>query len=443
MSVRIAPAGRTNNRPRDIAGQYINVALLSLMFILLISDTATRSYFSIIFFGDDAFGAFLKVSFGVILIFTAIACFQMDIIILAVFAAIVAFFVSYYLYFIIGAGRPTNFNSLGGYYGVLTVIVFYELAKRNLLPAAMKIIFFVYVAYLVAYTLLSLGDLVGIDISLASKKVTIDISDPSRRGRLYIFHGAAAYVAMYSASKLWEKFRIRYLMTFALAFFAAYLSMSRVFMICLVVVSLLFVVTRRLTLVQRFSFFGYLLVSAYLIFGIFDPSFNPYWFGATDSSTLAREYQYVTVAQYIREFPLFGVGLPDATEGLTQYLGRIIFPSDLGIVGVWFQFGIVGTAVIGGLAMYIICFQNIERSSAVLGEVNARTLSLTGCVIGLGGCHDLYVGMAILFSLIFANTLYNARLFAAIKRRSQRTFARFPPSRSRATPQQAPTVEPT
>src|SRR6478672_420673 len=161
MSVRIATAGRTNNRPHDIASQYINFALLSLMCILLISDTATRSYFSIIFFGDEAFGTFLKVSFGVILIFTAIACFQRDINILAVFAVIVAFFVSYYLYFIIGTGRPINFNSLGGYYGVLTVIVFYELAKRNLLPAAMKIIFFVYVAYLLAYSILSLGDLVG------------------------------------------------------------------------------------------------------------------------------------------------------------------------------------------------------------------------------------------------------------------------------------------
>ena len=173
-------------------------------------------------------------------------------------------------------------------------------------------------------------------------------------------------------------------------------------------VFLLYLSTRRMKLVQRVSFIGNLLIAAYLMYGIFDPGFNPYWFGTTDDLTLARAYEFDVVAEYVRNAPVFGIGLPDATEGLTHFLGKVIFPSDLSIVGIWFQFGIVGVVLLGIAPVYISCIQDVRLSSPLIGEVDARTLSLAGCVIGLIGGMDLYIGSALLFSLIFANTLYNA-----------------------------------
>jgi hypothetical protein len=152
-----------------------------------------------------------------------------------------------------------------------------------------------------------------------------------------------------------------------------------------------------------------MLIAAYLTYGVFDPGFNPYWFGTTDESTLYRAYQFDIVAEYVRNAPIFGIGIPDATEGLTHFLGKIVYPGDLFIVGIWFQCGIVGVVLLGIAPAYISCIQDVRRSSLFIGEVNARTLSLTGCVIGLIGGEDLWVGSALLFSLIFANMLYNAR----------------------------------
>ena len=131
-------------RDHSIAGRCIDAALLLLTLVLVISDTMTRSYFSIIFLGDSSYGEFLAVNFGIILLFAGIAAFQGDLFILIIFLATATFFLCYYLYFIVSADRPLNFNSLGSYYGVLAIIVFYVLARHKLLPLTMRIIFLVY-----------------------------------------------------------------------------------------------------------------------------------------------------------------------------------------------------------------------------------------------------------------------------------------------------------
>jgi hypothetical protein len=420
--------------PVKRTGQPGDAGLLLLTFALVVSDTMTRSYFSIIFLGDAAFGTFLMINFAIILIFAGVALLGRDLFILAIFLAIAAFFLGYYLYFILGAHRPVNFNSLGTYYGMLTVIVFYELAKRGLLRAVIKMIFFVYVAYLIAYSVLSLAIQFGVDVPLTSEKVTVDISDPDRADRLFMFLCASGYVAAYSVSKLKEKFRVLYLATFALAGLAAYLSMFRLLLVCSLVVFTLYVATGQMRLVQRVSFVVYLLMSAYLAFGVLDLDFNPYWFGSSDMSTLARKYQFDIVVDYIREFPIFGIGLPDATEGLIYYLGKEVYPSDLGIVGIWFQFGLVGVVILGGWVIYISCLHDTEGSSAFLGPVDARTLSLTGCIIALSLSNDVFIGSALLFSLIFASMLYGAQISAEKGRLSPRRLKTSMLSRARTIP---------
>ncbi len=410
---------RIDQPSHRIPGRLIDDGVLALALALVVSDTVTRSYFSIIFFGDASFGAFLVINFWVILLFVGIAALRGDIFILVVFFGIAAFFLCYYLYFIIGAGRPLNFNPLGGYYGALTVIVFYQLAVRKLLPSIMKMIFLVYAAYLVAYAILALAGPLGLDVSFASEKAPVDLSDPDRENRLSLYQAAAIYVAAYSVSQLKERIHIGYILTFSLAAAAAFLSMTRTLMICSVLVFILYLSTVRMKLVQWVSFVGSLLTAAYLMYGIFDPGFNPYWFGANDESTLARKYQFDIVAEYVRNAPIFGIGLPDADEGLTYYLGKVIYPPDLAIVGIWFQFGIVGVVWLGIAPVYVSCIQDVKRCGAHIGEVNARTLALAGCIMGLIGGEYLYTVSALLFSLILANKLYIARVGSKASRQGR------------------------
>ena len=401
-----------------------NALLLSAMLLLMVVDTSLMSLMTIIFFGDSAVALNLMICFCIIIFFVGIAFLQKDLSILALLATIIVFFVSYYLYFIFGANRPLSFNALGSYYGVLTVIVFYVLAKRNLLSAAMKILFCIYAGYLVLYVVTVLVYGPEVFSRFISEKASAILTDQERGTRLFMHLGAAAYVSMYSVSKL-QEVRPHYLATFGLAAFAMYLSASRFFILCVAMVFVFYVVTRRLKFVQYLCFFVYLSVSTYLIIGVFDSDFNPYTFSNTDMSILARRYEYDIIVEYIRQYPFFGIGLPDGSLGLIHYIGQVVYPTDIGIVGIWFQFGLVGVAVFGVVVSYICFIQNVERTSAVLGAADARTLSLTGCILGLyGATSDLFGGFAPLVCLILANTFYNSRLFATVKERPLRFLAR-------------------
>ncbi len=435
MPVKFLRSGQT----KRAAGHAMTALLLGAMSVLLVFDAAVQSYFAILFFGDTAFGSCLMVCLLVIFFFAGVALLQKDFFILVLFASIIVFFLSYYLYFIIGANRPLNFNAMGSYYGLLTVVVFYVLAKHNLLPFAIKFLFYVYAAYLLMYSAILFAD-EGV-LATISQKVNFDLTDPGRGSRLIINQIAAPYVLIYSVAKLQEKFRLRYTATFALASFALYLSLSRVIIICSASILLIYLVTRRMTYVQYFSFLTYLLVSGYLIVGVFEPSFNPYGFSKADTSAIARSYEYEFVVPYIRQYPFFGIGIPDASPGLTHYTGAAIYPDDLGTIGILFIFGFFGFSVIAIIGVYFSCMQNFERSSLVLGLTNGRVLSLAGCVIGLYSATNsfLWNGSGIVFSLIIANTLYNSRLFAKGEQASRPVlrhtrFSYLPTSRTERQP---------
>jgi O-antigen ligase/polysaccharide polymerase Wzy-like membrane protein len=430
---------------QSTTSNFFGTLLLGIALILMVFDTATQSLFNIIFFGDNALGPSLLICFCVIVFFAAIAILERDIYILTLFAVVIALLLFYYLYFIFGTNRPQNFNTLGSYYGWLMFIVFYVLAKHGLLPAAMKPLFFVYGAYLVMYlALVGLSDTALLS-AIISKKFTFILTDEGRGTRIFMHSAAAAYVAMYSTAKLQEQIRLRYIATLGLASCALYFSFSRGLIICVGSIFLLYIITRRMKYVQYFSFIAYLLVAVYLSVGVFEPSFNPYLISKSDTSAVARAYEFQVAVPYIRQYPFFGIGLPDAQTGLTYYLGMgDINIDDLGIIGIWLTFGLVGVGIIGIGAVYLCCMQNLKRSTAVLGLTNARALSLIGCVLGLYAvmANNLLTSSGLLFSLIFANTLYNSRLFAAMRRTSRPVFARGQFRRLQPTPRRPPVVEP-
>jgi hypothetical protein len=405
--------------PRGMAHRYIDALLLGAMLILMVFDTAIGSYFEFFFFGDNALGPCLMVCICIILFFAGVAFFEREIVILALFASIIAFLLSYYLYFNIGNNRPINFNGLGIQYGSLMVIVFYVLAKHKLLPAAMKIIFYIYVTYIPMYVALVVLSDTGSLPSFVSQRVSFIWADPERGTRILMHAAAGPYVVMYSVAKLQEKVRLQYIATLGLASYAFYLALSRGITICVVVVLVLYLITRRIKFVQTFSFIAYLLVALYLSIGVVNSEFNPYSFSKSDTSTVARSYEYDVIVPYIRNNPFFGVGLPDATPGRTYYLGALVYPDDLGIIGIWFNFGLIGIVLISIIGIYFCCMQNIKRSSAVLGSANARALSLVGCALGLYSVMAGILTLVPLFSLIIANSIYNAKVVGEMKRTSK------------------------
>jgi hypothetical protein len=65
-----------------------------------------------------------------------------------------------------------------------------------------------------------------------------------------------------------------------------------------------------------------------------------------DISANARVIQTIVAIQNIKDYPYFGIGMISSGErGLEYYYGRI-YPSDIGIIGVAFKFGLIGSLYI-------------------------------------------------------------------------------------------------
>ena len=174
------------------------------------------------------------------------------------------------------------------------------------------------------------------------------------------------------------------LLTLCLAAAAIALSISRVLIVTDAVVVLLFFAVRRPTMNSSAAFGVYVALAIYLCWGIVFSDFNPFDFSSTDSSTLYRRGEFTIMAEYIRQNPLFGIGLYDNVEGLAYLTGRaLLFPSDIGIVGTCFMFGVTGAIFFGIFPAIICCFQRVRGHSQTLPRVERTALLLVGASVGI------------------------------------------------------------
>lgn len=215
--------------------------------------------------------------------------------------------------------------------------------------------------------------------------------------RLFLSSGYAAYAGFAALARLRQGWAVAPALAFAAAGLAIYLAGSRAFEAIFVGVALLYLlagVGRQVRLLLG----GVLLLAVLAnLGGLVIPGWNPYALVAGDPSGAARQQTYAAVVPLLRDHFVLGLGLPSTPTGFWTYIRRpYTFWDDLGPLGVWATFGVIGLT--GFLGLAALCVAGVRRPPD-LGLVSYRPLTLTALVFGLsaGFSPDLIGGTSSAF----------------------------------------------
>ncbi len=206
--------------------------------------------------------------------------------------------------------------------------------------------------------------------------------DAARDLRVYLAGAFTTFALFYSLVRLRTRFQLRWLLSLALAGAAIGMSMSRTYtgVVLLVTVAYLVRLTHR---PHRFAFAGLFLAMALVIVsGMAIETWNPFALMASDDSAAVRARAYDVLCHLLRDRFVLGIGIPSNTAVVSDVIGLpSVFPADLGTLGVWFTFGLLG--------LFLFCAEVVlmmigPSRPADLSVENHRTLVLSGLVAGLG-----------------------------------------------------------
>jgi hypothetical protein len=326
--------------------------------------------------------------------FFILACLQFRFVELTIFTLIALVLTASTVSYAQTFSRELNLSTLLQWYGVLSFIAFSYFVREGMFESVLRTLF-IYCAiysllYLLGAYLLSQGTL---DAFLDTHLV---LPDSERMNRLFLAQFVACFAFMSSMIRIKKQFSIRYLFIAAITLGAIVLSLSRVFIAVVLLVSVAYIIGFRAKLIGFASFALFFAISIYLIYGIVDPHFDPFEFSATDQSALQRDLSFSVMRPFIFKYPILGVGLPNNRDDLSHLLGPDRSPSDLGVVGIWFVFGLIGVFLYIYSA-FICCSQKLSNMKLEAGSADA--LMLTGNCLGLYACisPNIWVGSGSIF----------------------------------------------
>jgi len=394
------------DRPSSMSG-----VMIFLGIVLIICDIFIASRFYSFTFGESSRIIFMSIALAIIACFLLYSFLEQDLVPVILTVCLLGIFVAYMYLFSAKSGRDININAFAQIYGILSFAVFYQMARHRIIHQFLNIMMIIISIYLVIYCILATLYYMGIIDSLESDDVYTVLYDKERGNRLFLAGGLTTFVLAYAATRLTDRIQIAHLLLLALAFTASILSWSRVFIVVNVILVLIYFTLRSVRPIQIISFCAFLSICAYLIYGILAPPFNPFDFSQTDTSTLYRRQEFILLSEYIRNNPIFGVGLYDSEAGLYYYLGRsLIFPSDLGIVGIWFMFGLVGVFIFGLLPAYLCFYPRIDRRRTGATVADVRTCTFVGCSIGISAAStmNMFNGAdSLMFGMLLGLTVFS------------------------------------
>lgn len=206
-------------------------------------------------------------------------------------------------------------------------------------------------------------------------------TDMERGARVFLYAGLACFAYFYWLVQVRTKLTYWSVFFFGLCALASVLSLSRVYLLIVLCLTLVFIFRPKpsaIALAGRILLFG---GSAFVLSGMVFTSFNPFELFAGDSSGSYRAMEYIVVREKVQIDPLWGFGLSSDQDLTKPFLGKfLIFPSDLGPLGVWFDFGLLG------LLIYFFILWFCSRPPRSLPYEHGWPLFLTGSVLTAYGC---------------------------------------------------------
>jgi cell division protein FtsW (lipid II flippase) len=159
------------------------------------------------------------------------------------------------------------------------------------------------------------------------------------------------------------------------------LSLSRVFLLIVSLISMCFWLRLSLRTIQRICLLVFFVVAIPNVYGLIDGTWNPYAMFAGDVSGRYRMMEYDVARLVIWQNPISGFGLSpsgDATQVALQFYA--FSAADLGPSGVWFDWG--ATGFICFILLVLLCCRAIRARDRSL----STPLALTGCYFAAYAC---------------------------------------------------------
>lgn len=233
--------------------------------------------------------------------------------------------------------------------------------------------------YCFFYALAALAQMVG--AMPGGLLAAITSSDVERGSRLFLYASIACFAYFYWLGQLRDKVTYDRLFYFFVCAAASVLSLSRVYLLIIFLLTVLFIVSQRPAWVSIAARTVLIVGSAYVLSGMVYHSFNPFDQFNGDSSGAYRAMEYEIIRSRIWMDAFWGFGVPPSGEMMKTFLGEyMIFSGDLGPLGVWFDLGILG------LCLYYYLLWKCSEPLRFLPPDYGWPLLLAGSMMTAYGC---------------------------------------------------------
>jgi hypothetical protein len=277
--------------------------------------------------------------------------------------------------------QPGNINSIAQYYPMLSFIVFANFITVDI-NRLLRIVYIYATIYVIVYLVSS----VMIHLSMMPEYLVSRMaqSDVERGARIPIIAKTTLYCLYYSYFHFSSTKKRSFSLMTIICILTLMISQSRLLLIILLSVSVFSIIMPGRKSISYFSFGIFLALSFVILYGIVDLHWNPFAIFGDDSSARVRTRAYDTVRNIIINYPILGAGIAASDEAMAIFtLDETLSAADLGPIGIWFLFGIIGL-IFYVISVYIQCF--CTRSGGCGSVSNNKALQYTSCVIGLFGC---------------------------------------------------------
>lgn len=272
------------------------------------------------------------------------------------------------------ANIPFNVKALSQFTGLMAIFVTYRFTSQGRTPDLVRILFWYAFAYACIYILVNAALKFDIYHPRGSHQALV-LKDWSRRPRLYLANGIISFGLAVTAARLRQRVNMKNLVLLGIFAVAIAAALSRTFTVVVGCVTLAYLVLRNAKLVSWGALAAFLAISAVLVIGLAFPTFTP--FSGDDGSAHVRASEYEIARHYIRQWPILGIGFPSVNRSYQEFLAVDAFAaSDLGLVGIWLTFGLVGMLLF--VASAVVCATAYRDR---YDQVTRDALALTGAML--------------------------------------------------------------
>ena len=293
------------------------------------------------------------------------------------------------------SGFPISLTTAFQFVPIMTFGVFFIMSRYNLGDYAMRVLLICATTYTVLYVLLGAFYVMNfLPQALLQPLLSVDAE---RGERLYCHSTMSAFAWFYWLHNFRLERNAMAAILSGLCFLAIVLTLSRVFIMCVSLITLLYMVRAPAPMIRYISLCILGGTSATFLYGFANLSYNPFAALSGDSSGGARAISYDLARSFLLENPLLGVGV-NATDYEMNFVtgNAYFFPSDLGSLGIWFNFGLLG------FFLFMVVAYQACKPILTIASRYSLALFLTGSMLAMNGCisPNLVVGSGAIYGAV-------------------------------------------